>query len=74
MGAQQRVYRQRIASTQSLGKILRAQELIATSRIAHALARGQALGPYARAVNRAVSALATYSDVEHPLTTEKDHV
>ena len=74
MGAQQRVYRQRIASTQSLGKIFRAQELIATSRIAKARARVQASGPYARAITRAVSALATYSDVDHPLTTEKDHV
>jgi F-type H+-transporting ATPase subunit gamma len=74
MGAQQRVYRKRISSTQSLRKIFRAQELIATSRIAKARAAVQASSPYSRAITRAVSALATFSNVEHPLTTEKEQV
>jgi F-type H+-transporting ATPase subunit gamma len=74
MGAKQRVYRQRINSTQSLRKIFRAQELIATSRIAKARSRVQASTPYARAITRAVSALATFSNVDHPLLTEKDQV
>jgi F-type H+-transporting ATPase subunit gamma len=74
MGAQQRVYRQRIHSTSSLKKIFSAMELIATSRIAKARAAVEASSPYARAITRAVSAVATYSNTEHPLITEKEHV
>ncbi|WP_426561749.1 F0F1 ATP synthase subunit gamma [Angustibacter sp. McL0619] len=74
MGAQQRVYRQRINSTSSLKKIFSAMELIATSRIAKARAAVEASSPYARAITRAVSAVATYSNTEHPLITEKDDV
>ncbi|MDT0166965.1 F0F1 ATP synthase subunit gamma [Actinotalea sp. AC32] len=71
MAGQQRVYRQRIRSTQSLKKIFRAMELIAASRIGKARARVEAASPYARAITRAVSAVATHADVEHPLTTER---
>ncbi|NTW41540.1 MAG: F0F1 ATP synthase subunit gamma [Cellulomonadaceae bacterium] len=71
MGGQQRVYRQRIRSTQSLKKIFRAMELIAASRIGKARDRVTAATPYARAITRAVSAVATHADVKHPLTTER---
>ena len=71
MAGQQRVYRQRIRSTQSLKKIFRAMELIAASRIGKARGRVTAATPYARALTRAVSAVATHSDVSHPLTTER---
>ena len=74
MAGQQRVYRGRIRSTQSMKKIFRAMELIATSRIAKARAAVTASTPYARAITRAVSAVATFSDAEHPLTTEKAEV
>ena len=74
MGAQQRVYRQRINSTSSLKKIFSAMELIATSRIAKARAAVEASTPYARAITRAVSAVATWSNTEHPLITEKETV
>jgi F-type H+-transporting ATPase subunit gamma len=74
MGAQQRVYRQRINSTTSMRKIFSAMELIATSRIAKARAAVDASSPYARAITRAVSAVATYSNTEHPLITEKENV
>ena len=74
MGAQQRVYRQRINSTSSLKKIFSAMELIATSRISKARAAVEASSPYARAITRAISAVATYSNTEHPLITEKDDV
>jgi F-type H+-transporting ATPase subunit gamma len=74
MGAQQRVYRQRINSTTSLKKIFSAMELIATSRIAKARSAVAASTPYARAITRAVSAVATFSHTEHPLITEKEHV
>ena len=71
MAGQQRVYRQRIKSTQSLKKIFRAMELIAASRIGKARARVTAATPYARAITRAVSAVATHATIDHPLTTER---
>ena len=69
MGAELRVYRRRIRSVQSTKKITRAMELIAASRIAKATARVQAAQPYADAITRAVSAVATQSSTDHPLTT-----
>jgi F-type H+-transporting ATPase subunit gamma len=53
-------------------KITRAMELIAASRIIKAQQRAQSAAPYARELTRAVSAVATYSNVTHPLTTEPD--
>ncbi|MFZ4840905.1 MULTISPECIES: F0F1 ATP synthase subunit gamma [Mycetocola] len=70
MGAQLRVYTQKIKSAQTTKKITKAMELIAASRIQKAQARVAASGPYSRAITRAVSAVATYSNVEHVLTTE----
>ncbi|HWK20695.1 MAG TPA: F0F1 ATP synthase subunit gamma [Microbacteriaceae bacterium] len=70
MGAQLRVYRQKIRSAQTTKKITRAMELIAASRIQKAQQRVSASLPYARAVTRAVSAVATYSNAKHLLTTE----
>ena len=74
MGAQQRVYRQRINSTTSMKKIFSAMELIATSRITRARAAVESSTPYARAITRAVSAVATFSNTDHPLVTEKPEV
>jgi F-type H+-transporting ATPase subunit gamma len=53
-------------------KITRAMELIAASRIIKAQQRAQSAAPYARELTRAVSALATYSNVDHPMTTEPE--
>lgn len=55
-------------------KIFSAMELIATSRIVRARAAVAASTPYARAITRAVSAVATFSNTEHPLITEKEQV
>jgi F-type H+-transporting ATPase subunit gamma len=74
MGAQMRVYRQRIRSVQATKKITRAMELIAASRVVKARQRVAESTPYARALTRAVSAVATWSNVEHPLTTEHAEV
>ncbi|WP_166981299.1 F0F1 ATP synthase subunit gamma [Paramicrobacterium fandaimingii] len=74
MGAQLRVYTQKIKSAQTTKKITKAMELIAASRIAKAQARVAASGPYSRAITRAVSAVATYSNVDHVLTTEPEKV
>src|SRR5687767_13768468 len=65
-----REYRARIKSVESTKKITRAMELIAASRIIKAQQRAQAAAPYARELTRAVSAVATFSNVQHPLTEE----
>ena len=67
-----REYRARIRSTESMKKITRAMELIAASRIIKAQQRAQSAAPYPRELTRAVSALATYSNVDHPMTTEPE--
>lgn len=74
MGAQLRVYRQRIRSAQTTKKVTRAMELISASRIQKAQTRMKASAPYSRAITRAVSAVATFSDVDHVLTTERETV
>jgi F-type H+-transporting ATPase subunit gamma len=74
MGAQLRVYRQKIRSAQTTKKITRAMELISASRIQKAQARVAAATPYSRAVTRAVSAVATYTNIDHILTTEPEKV
>ncbi|MGH3445821.1 MAG: F0F1 ATP synthase subunit gamma [Nocardioidaceae bacterium] len=72
MAVSLRELRGRIRSVQSIKKITRAMELIAASRIIKAQQRAQAAEPYARELQRAVSAVATYSNVTHALTTEPE--
>ena len=52
MGAQLRVYKQKISTAQTTKKITKAMELIAASRIQKAMARVRASAPFARAVTR----------------------
>jgi F-type H+-transporting ATPase subunit gamma len=73
MAVSLREYRARIRSVESTKKITRAMELIAASRIIKAQQRAQEAEPYARELTRAVSAVATYSSVDHPLTTEPEN-
>jgi F-type H+-transporting ATPase subunit gamma len=70
MGAQLRIYRRRIRSVKATKKITRAMELISASRIVKAQQRVSASTPYANELTRAVSAVATFSNTNHPLTTE----
>jgi F-type H+-transporting ATPase subunit gamma len=72
MAVSLREYRARIRSVESTKKITRAMELIAASRIIKAQQRAQQAAPYARELTRAVQALVTYSNVDHPLTTEPE--
>ena len=71
MGAQQRVFRRRIKTVQSTKKITKAMELIASSRIIKAQQRVNAALPYTRALFRAVSAAASHTRGEHPLTAKE---
>jgi len=68
MGSQLRVYRRRIKTVNSTKKITKAMELIAASRIVRAQRRVADSTPYAEAITRAVSAVASFSNVDHPLT------
>lgn len=74
MGAKLREYKQKISSAQTTKKITKAMELIAASRIQKAMARVRASEPFSRAVTRAVSAVATHTDIDHPLTREPEAV
>ena len=71
MGGQQRIYKQRIASTQTLAKVFRAMEMIAASRIGTARRAATELGPYEKALTQAVAAVAIHTDLDHPLTRER---
>ncbi|WP_034274224.1 F0F1 ATP synthase subunit gamma [Haloechinothrix halophila] len=72
MGAQLRELRARINSTKSIGKITKAMELIATSRITKAQARVQASRPYSEEITKALSALASgAANLDNPLLTER---
>ena len=74
MAAQLRVVRGRIRAVQSIAKITRAQELIASSRIVRAQQRMRTAEPYARELTRAVEAVISRStSVAHPFTTEPEH-
>jgi F-type H+-transporting ATPase subunit gamma len=71
MAAQLRLIRRRISSVQSIGKITRAQELIASSRIVRAQQQLRAAQPYARELTRAVEAVISRSpNITHPFTQE----
>ena len=71
MAGNQRVYKQRIRSTQTLQKVFRAMELIASSRIGQARRNAQEASPYDHALSQAVAALGSYSRFEHPITQER---
>lgn len=73
MPASLRELRQRKASVSNIKKITKAMELIAASRIIKARHRAQSAAPYARELTRAVSAVATFSNTDHPLTTESEN-
>ncbi len=74
MGAQIREYRQRIRSVSATKKITRAMELMAASRVVKAQQAVRESTPYARALTRAVSEVAVWSNEDHPLTKEKEDV
>lgn len=70
--AQMRVLKQKIKATQSTQKLVKAQELIATSRIAKSQARVAASAPYSAQITDVLTALATASSLDHPLLTERE--
>lgn len=72
MAAQLRELRSKIRATKSIGKITKAMELIATSRISKAQARVDAARPYAEEITKVLSALASAATtLDDPLLTER---
>jgi F-type H+-transporting ATPase subunit gamma len=72
MAATLRELRGRIRSAGSIKKITKAQELIATSRIAKAQARVEAARPYDREITNMLTELANASALDHPLLVERE--
>jgi len=72
MGAQLRVYKRRIKSVTATKKITKAMEMIAASRVVKAQRKVAASSPYATELTRAVTAVGTGSNTQHPLTTEAE--
>jgi F-type H+-transporting ATPase subunit gamma len=72
MAATLRELRGRIRSASSIKKITKAQELIATSRIAKAQARVKAARPYATEITNMLTELASASALDHPLLVERE--
>ncbi len=72
MAATLRELRGRIRSAGSIKKITKAQELIATSRIAKAQARVQAARPYSTEITNMLTELAGASALDHPLLVERE--
>jgi F-type H+-transporting ATPase subunit gamma len=60
-------------SVKATKKITKAMELISASRIVKAQQRVAASTPYANELTRAVSAVASYSSTNHPLTTASEN-
>jgi F-type H+-transporting ATPase subunit gamma len=72
MAASLRELRQRRQSVTATKKITKAMELIASSRVIKAQQAAARALPFTRELNRAVSAVAEYSRLDHPLTKEME--
>ena len=72
MAATLRELRGRIRSAESIKKITKAQELIATSRIAKAQARVHAARPYSNEITNMLSDLASGSALDHPVLVPRE--
>ena len=73
MAATLRELRGRIRSAGSIKKITKAQEMIATSRIAKAQSRLEAARPYAFEITAMLTNLANESALDHPLLVEREN-
>ena len=73
MAAQVRVLRQRVRAVKSTQKTTKAQEMIATSRIAKAQAKVAAAAPYSKGITDVLTALASASTLDHPLLNEREN-
>ncbi|WP_040284456.1 F0F1 ATP synthase subunit gamma [Tessaracoccus massiliensis] len=72
MASSLRELRQRRRSVSTTKKITRAMELIAASRVVKAQQAARSAAPYTRELTKAVSALASAHDIDHPLLRAVD--
>lgn len=73
MASSLRELRERTNSVRNTQKITKAMELIAAARISKAQAAARAADPYTRELQRALQAVASRSDLDHPLLVEHEH-
>lgn len=71
MSGLQRIYKQRIKSTETLQKIFRAMEMIAASRVGRAREAAESGTTYDSALAAAVAAVSAHTSMDHPLTSER---
>ena len=71
MAATLRELRGRIRSAQSIKKITKAQEMLATSRIGKAQSRREEARPYATEITNMLTTLAEEAALDHPLLVER---
>ena len=71
MSGKQRIYKQKIRATETLGKVFHAMELIAASRIGKAREAASQSTPFDSAITQALAALAAHSSFDHPITRER---
>jgi F-type H+-transporting ATPase subunit gamma len=74
MGAQLRILRRRIRTVRSMKKITKAMELVATSRLGKAQERVVASRPYAEAITKVLTALASNANLDHPILKPREQV
>jgi F-type H+-transporting ATPase subunit gamma len=74
MAGQVQALRRRIRTVKSTKKITKAQELVATSRIGKAQERVAASLPYSEAITGVLTALASNTNVDHPLLVPRTPV
>jgi F-type H+-transporting ATPase subunit gamma len=74
MPAQLNQLRRKIRSVKQTKKITKAQELVATSRIARAQQRVFASRPYADAITDVLTALASNATLDHPLVVPRPQI
>lgn len=71
MSGKQRIYKQKIRATETLGKVFHAMELIAASRIGKAREAVTQSTPFDLAITQALAALSAHSSFDHPITRER---
>jgi F-type H+-transporting ATPase subunit gamma len=74
MAGQVQLLRRKLRTVRSTKKITKAQELVATSRIGKARERVEASRPYAQAITNVLTALASNTNVDHPLLVPRPQV
>lgn len=71
MSGKQRIYKQKIAATETLAKVFRAMELIAASRIGKARAAATKVVSFDRALTAAMAAVSSNTNLDHPIVKER---